>query len=392
MKFGLLCDDPAAAWLISCLRQHAGHSVSLAVLVSPAVDQLLFGLTGVKCTDRWEDLLAAEDLDAVIVGGDAPEIWDAARQLAANSVPLVVFPTIAQGPAILYELSLIRDDRQSVLFPVWRHRFDPALRQLKCALGSAEGPISFVQWEQSIPLGSGTVIRRAMIEDQLLSAADQIRFLFGSADQVTALRTGGTEEGALIQSVILAGRLLPESTWTLKSADEASSRLLVQTPAGPWKLERSETDSPWRIADSPDAVSPATIDSAEMLAEIVAAVEGRSIGADWSSVLHAAEILDAANRSLERRRTIDLNHEPLSERLIFKTQMAAMGCSILLITLGVLLGFLMIDSLAPLNRSILKVLLVIAAVPLFGFLLFQFLLPLTRTSNAALKSENAELS
>lgn len=386
MNFGLICDDPSAAWLISALRQQSQHAVTMAVLVSSKADDLLHGLTGVKYSDRWEDLLAADNLDAVIVGGNNAVIWDAARQLASASIPLIVLPSVAQGPAILYELSLIRDDRRSILVPVWPHRFDPLLRQLRDVLQSADRPkISFLKWERTLALGPGAAIPQADIEAQLLQAADLIRFLFGAADYVTALRTGGTETGALIQSVVLAGRIMPESTWTIQSSDTDASRLTLQTPEGPWKLAWDAQQSRWMATEFPAELTNSKHDKADIVTEIAAVAAGEPGVADWPGVLHAAEILDAAKRSLERRRTIDLNHEPLSERVIFKTQMAAMGCTVLMMTLAVLFGFLLIDSLAPLNRSVLKFLLVLAAVPMFGFLLFQFLLPLTRTAGTPSK-------
>ena len=98
MNFGLLCDDPAAAWLVSALRRHPSHALTWAVLVSPRADDLLHGFTGVTCSDRWEDLLAADNLDAVIVGGTAPAVWEGARQLASSGIPLLIFPTATAGP------------------------------------------------------------------------------------------------------------------------------------------------------------------------------------------------------------------------------------------------------------------------------------------------------
>lgn len=377
MNFGLLCDDPTAATLIAALGRQSEHALTIAVLVSPRTDSLLHGLAGVKFTDRWEDLLAARQLDAVIVGGEQAEVWDAARQLAANSLPLIVFPTMAHGPAIFYELSLIRDDRRGVIFPVWRHRFDAALRRLRDELRiEKRTSVAFVKWEQTLPLGAGTLLPTGVIEEHLLHAADQFRYLFGAPDYVTTLQTGGTEHGALIQSVVLAGRTVPELTWTIQSGDTTASRLTLQTPDGPWRYEWDAARSEWCGNFS----SENRAGEDRWIPDVVAAVSGEVSPADWSTMLHAAEIVDAAKRSLERRRTIDLNHEPLSERVIFKSQMAAMGCSLLLLTLGLMLGLLLIDSVVPLNRTLLKWLLLLAATPMFGFLLFQLLLPLTRTA------------
>ena len=84
--------------------------------------------------------------------------------------------------------------------------------------------------------------------------------------------------------------------------------------------------------------------------------------------------------SLERRRTVDLHHEPVSERTIFKTQMTALGCAVLFGTLVLMLGYLAIASVIPLNGTLLIVLRMLVFAPLVLFLLAQLLLPLSLTS------------
>ncbi len=390
MNFGLLCDDPAAGWLMSVLRNHPLHKLTRAVLVSPGADALLHGFAAVTCSDRWEDLLAAADVDAVIVGGTAPEVWDGARQLASAGTPLLVFPRVTCGPAILYELSLIRDDQQGVLFPCWPHRHDPEIMRLKHFLQAADRPaISYLHWNRVVGLGYGREIPEAVIEDELLPAADLLHFLFGTTDQVTALRTGGTTTGALLQSVVLSGRAIPECTWAIQSGVAGSSRLTLQTDRGPWSLDWDAAESRWRFTDY--AASPPKpadgVGGTILLAEFAAAAARRNGASDWTSVLHAAEVVDAAQRSLNRRRTIDLHHETLSERAIFKTQMAAMGCGVLLLTLLLMLGYLAVAGMAPLDDRLLRLFRLLVFAPLFVFLLLQLLLPLTRTGHQEAASQ-----
>jgi hypothetical protein len=367
MNFGLLCDDPAAASLLSALRRHPVHRLTRAVLVSPRTDELLHGIAGVQFAEQWEDLLTAADIDAVIVGGTASAIWDGAKKLASETIPLLVFPTVAEGAAILYELSLIRDDCRGVLFPAWLHRFDPAVIRWKeqfAAVGSA----SYVQWEREVALGPGREVPRQTIDELLLRDADLGRLLFGGADHVTALRTGGTSTGSVIQSVVLTGRDGPELNWMIKSGPAEICRLTNATGA------------------VLDLCLPVEDKSAErLLDEFVSAVEGQPAAIHWTDVLQAAEVVDAAHRSLERRRTIDLHHETLSERAIFKTQMAAMGCGVLMLTLLLMLGYLAVASIVPLDGRILKLLRLAVFAPLFAFLLMQLLLPLTRTSGTPSK-------
>ncbi len=365
MNFGLLCDDPAAAALIAAFRRSPAHRLTRAVLVSPAADELLHGVPGVQFVEHWEDLLTARDVEAVLVGGTSPDIWEGAKQLASASIPLLVVPAIADGATQLYELSLIRDDRRSVVCPAWLHRFDPDVLRWREQLHNGEKHRSYVHWEREFAGGAGREIPRAAIDAALFRDADLWRFLAGGADQVTALQTGGTASGALIQSIVLVGRSAPELTWTMKSGEADVSRLTRPTEQGDSRLELHEE----------------TVESAERLLDAFAAtVAGSPPASDWTDVLHAAEIVDAAHRSLTRRRTIDLHHETLSERAIFKTQMTALGCSVLMLTLCVLVICLAVDSIVPLNNWVLKLLVLLLSAPLFVFLLVQALLPLTRTA------------
>jgi predicted dehydrogenase len=377
MNFGLLCDDPAAAPLVSALQQHPIHRLTLAVLVSPRADELAALATGVRCIEEWEELLASTEIDAVIIGGTAPNIWDGARQLASAGIPLLVFPNLAVGETVLYELSLIRDDRQVVLLPAWTHRFNVVIQQLRADWQTENRPqISYLEWERGVtPDESGMLTDRA-IDDLLLRDADLLRFLCGEVDQVTSLRLGETAQGTAMQTVKLSGRNFPETTWSIKPTSEISSRMTFQTSAGPLRLDWQADRQSCQRSDQAEA--PANSPEVQLLESFAKTAAEGVKNAGWNDVLKALEIVDAARRSLTRRRTIDLHHELLSERAIFKTQMAAMGCGVLLLTLVLMLGYLGLASVAPLSGWILKLLRVLVFAPLFVFLLLQFLLPLTR--------------
>jgi len=70
----------------------------------------------------------------------------------------------------------------------------------------------------------------------------------------------------------------------------------------------------------------------------------------------------------------------VSERAIFKTRMAAWGCGILILTLLLMVAFLMVASVVPLNGTLLALGRIVVFAPLFIFLFAQLLLPLTRSA------------
>jgi hypothetical protein len=103
---------------------------------------------------------------------------------------------------------------------------------------------------------------------------------------------------------------------------------------------------------------------------------------EWPELVKVFETADATHRSVKRRRTIDLHFEPMSERAIFKTQMTAMGCGVLIATFLLVLMYLAIASTIPLPHAALIVLRTLIFAPLGLFLLLQLLYPLTRPSES----------
>lgn len=78
----------------------------------------------------------------------------------------------------------------------------------------------------------------------------------------------------------------------------------------------------------------------------------RSDAADWTDLVRAFEVVDAARVSVRRRRAIDLRAETASERNLFKSQMTALGCLTLTLTLiGVLFLLLLMPMLDARSRN-----------------------------------------
>lgn len=387
MNFGLLCDDAAAEPIVAALKDHPRHTLTRAVLVSPAADQLLLGHTGVVCGRQWEELLAAKDVDAVIIGGGSADAWDGARQLAGDGVPLLVVPQIAGDASMLYELSLIREDRQGVLFPAWIHRYDAAVMQLLERLRRDDRPtLTYARWQREVPVAPETEMPQKLIDSEAFRDVDLWRMMFPTTDQVTALRTGGTKTGALIQSLAMSGRDIPEVSWVIQAGPATVSQLTIQTARGGWVLSRADAGW-WLTGDFPAVQGNDRESAARLLDAFADAVARKSDAGAWREVLHAAEIVEAAGRSLTRRRTIELHHEPLSERAIFKSQMAALGCGVLMLTLLLTLMFLGVAIVVPLDGKVLQAGRVLIFMPLFLFLFLQLLFPLTRAPH---KNEEAQ--
>ncbi len=382
MNFALLGDDPVARPLLEAALA-GGHNVQRAALADRRLPMMenLFGRIGdPSYLARWEDLLTDSNIEAVIVAGDSEEIQTAAKQLAMSGKPLLIVPKAEFGWACGYELSLIRDDSQVVLMPAFVHRGDVELLALSQRLAARElGKVRRMQIDVEVPWsnanesredretphphphphpggergpdktlsggargpengdgaesgadGNKSLLADDEIEEAMLPDVDALRWLGGNYDQVTALRSGQVMEGCSQATLTLAGSNLADATWIARRGIERRWKLTVEAESGLVTIERSHDERP----------------AARQLIELfVAACRGEANRPDWSDAVRTFDVLDAARRSVRRRRTIDLHFEALSERSQFKTQMTAIGCGLLLLTLVLMLGLLGLGSL-----------------------------------------------
>lgn len=398
MRFALLCDDPLVVPLVEALGENVdGHQLTYAVRITPRADSLLHGLANIRFDDHWEDLLVAKDVDAVIVGGSDASILEGAKQLAAASIPMIFVPRADQGSTFIYELSLIRDDIHVSLWPLLWHRFDRAVIRLKQAIRDGElGRVQFLQMQRSLSQSSpGMPIRQSVVDEELLLDVDLPRWLIGDYNQVTGLQTAATTEGVQMQSVVLAGRSLPEANWSINSVQGPNDwTLSVRGDQGVASLHREATSRHWIYEFNGQRVEGDERQTArDALAAFVSFVPTKNFGSTnpaitknangiWGELVKCYETVDATHRSVRRRRTIELHFEPMSERAIFKTQMTAIGCGLLMATFFLTLCYLGIASLVPLPTYALIGLRALVFAPLVVFLFAQFLLPLTRPSSA----------
>ena len=403
MRLALLCDDPAVVPWLDAMAGGSVHEVVVAATVSPRASELLRGRAGIRLTGQWEELLIARDIDAVLVGGSEPSLLEAVKQLATAGQPILFLPQAAQGSTFLYELSLIRDDNRVKLFPALVHRRDQALVRLREVLRAGSlGKVQLIQFEREVsgPLTTGP-LPQAVVDAALLPDIDLLRWLSGDYDQITALRTGAGNDAVLMQTVTLAGRGLPEANWHIQSTSAAEvSRLTVHAERGRAVMERDPASNEWVLTESDGrkVVGNRVAAACELLDEFEASLTSdSSVGpVEWPELVKAFETLDATQRSVTRRRTIELHFESMSERATFKTQMTAMGCGVLVATLLLTLVYLAIASLVPQSpplglppdgweraRGALLVIRAFVFAPLAIFLLLQLLYPLTRPTSGA---------
>ncbi len=379
MRLALLCDDATVVPWLDAIAGDPIHEIVLAVTSSPRCAELLRGRSGIRLTPHWEDLLGGKAFDAILVGGSDATMLEAIKQLASAGQKLLFLPAIDQGSTFVYELSLIRDDNHVSITPAIWHRCDPALVRTREIIRSATlGKVQLLQFQREISSGS-SLVAQADINRALLSDIDLLRWLVGDYDQVTALRTGASDAGVLTQSVKLAGKSLPEATWDARAGKSSQSRLTIHAEQGTAAIERDPQSQEWVLIDAKGERLVGNCSTAirDFLSQLDAGTAGP---VEWQELVKGFETVDATGRSVTRRRTIELHFEPMSERAIFKTQMTAIGCSVLIATLMLVMVYLAIASTIPLPPAVLILLRTLVFAPLGIFLLLQLLYPLTRPS------------
>lgn len=425
MNFALLGGDRALLPLLQAIAADAENALRYAALVPDAfAAELLAAAPAVRLEPNWEGLLHAEDVDAVIaVAEQSAEA--AVRQLASAGKPVLLQPNGDPASAMPYELALVRDDTGVALLPLFPARHVAEFQALCAAIGAGElGRVFDLQWTRRVPpdggAGSTAAVKAGQVHAALIHDADVLRQLGGDYDQVTAVYVGDRERGFSRGTVTLAGRGLPTATWAIQPATGVAEFARIQSqPATAAEFARIQNqphdDAGFELAIAtergravirghlPAGAIPAgetgisvTGDEAvvsklqilktdvprEILAHFAAAIGGDTSSPNWSDMMRAVEIVEAGERSVRRRRTIDLHFETTSERNQFKSQMTAIGCGLLSATLVAVVFLLIVGNLFNLHPLVMQIARIGVFAPLALFLLLQLLLFLSRPSRA----------
>ena len=133
-------------------------------------------------------------IDAILVAAASDSVLEAARRLAAEGKPLLLWPH-GEQTAFVYELSLVHNEVRTPLSPVFPLRFESAIEAVRGRLAAAEfGRLLHLKWERSWPTKTeaGPPLLTPTDMEETLADADLLRSLGGNYDRVTALRRGSS--------------------------------------------------------------------------------------------------------------------------------------------------------------------------------------------------------
>ncbi|MDB5337470.1 MAG: hypothetical protein JWN70_3089 [Planctomycetaceae bacterium] len=396
MDFVLLGTGHETVPLIKALTQTAEHRLVAFLADDDLAGRVLAMVPAARRLGSAAEALNVRNLDAVIVDSSDAETLEIAKQLAANSVALLLPPRAAHGIEFIYQLGLIRDEQPDVfrLYPIRTWRLHPLVQRLQRSIRNGElGRIHQLQWEREEhvdgPVSQPALLSKSQVEGALLADVDLLKFLAGEFDQVTALQTGEPEQGIVQASLTLNGAESSPTQWSCRGTRGTSSwRLTLTGSAGQIALSGGEDRSTvtWSAGQTDaGSVGHETVPFDYGPAVLQEFLEGNATTAAtsvWADDLNRIfDLLEGVHRSLRRKRTVELYFDTPSERSNFKTQMTAVGCGILLLTLLAIVGGLGVGIVAhqfelmyPTSRwpsIIMQVVRVLVFAPLFIFLFLQ---------------------
>ena len=368
MKFALLGWNSKIVPLLRAVSADSRHAFTIAAEVpNDSLAELLAAAPGIRVLQSWEELLVDSAADVTLVAGDSENVQAGAKQLAADGRTLALLLQASQGSAFIYELTLTHDDNRVPLLPVSSLPVHPLAIKLHEAIERGDlGQIMLQRVERSVAADAQQVGRKSSgltrddVDGALFDDVPLLRFLGGNYNRITAVHSGSEETGITLATVTLGGNDLAEATWTARTG-QAPWKLEVTGSSGSAILELNDDGAGTLIVSSSNSgsKSDATLtDDGSRIGESQLASLEQSLedsARHWAEMTRAFETVEATHTSLRRRRTIDLFFETTSERSIFKSQMTAVGCGLIMLTLFGLVAFLLlrafVDSSSRLQRN-----------------------------------------
>ena len=318
-----------------------------------------------------EEALIAPQTDAVIVAESDPDrSMQACRQACQADRHIVAVPAHGISTAWSYELHLLLDEsRCGILVLSGRQYLSPAV---------AVHLTSTDDFELGLPPPFEDVYDDATI----LYAVDQVAALGFGVSQVTAMEVGSRKNKPAGRQIVLTA--LAQDASGVPGDSMPSITLNASASADPFRLRcRSVPEQPGPLLTIPTHTDQISGDNTEALcANVVRTLEDRhACQSAMEQFSHTLQIGEAICSSLRRRRTVDVYHEGVTERSVFKSQMTAIGCGILMWLMLGLVGYLVTAQLFTPPPIVLHVMRILWFLPAVLFLLAQLLLPIARGRN-----------
>lgn len=370
MKLAILGTDSDILQLAAAARSERHEIVWLGDLRpddAAAMSSLAAGLH--DRGSEWELLLDRAMADGVLIGrGVVSNELRAERvkRLATEGMPLLIVHPAFESVLTYYEVDMTRRETGAIV-----QHYNPLIGHI-VAMEAAQwmrsghptvGPIHQLSCERQVTVASREVVLAHLARDIELLAA-----VAGDIRRVTAI--GPTSDGASYASlqIQMMATLAPSLRWSVGYATTGAAKLEmalhgesgivvirvidgIKNDPPIWQLETSEDGAPNNHElERYDPAHAAIRRLAAALADSQT-LAARNLHSTWDAATRAMEVVDAADLSLQKGRTIEVFQQQLTERLAFRGTMAAIGCGLLFVAFLVLVGVGIFGGLEGIGRQ-----------------------------------------
>ncbi|NIP84374.1 MAG: hypothetical protein GTO03_01980 [Planctomycetales bacterium] len=276
----------------------------------------------------------------VLAAGDDPRaVLDNVRRLVELERPLVLAHPLHPSAMVYYELELVRESGPAMLVPYLPFRWHPAVRQLadgaRAEEAAAGGPLEQITLDRSV----GQLTRSGWL-DLFAGDVDVVRLLAGDITDVAAMLGAAPDEAPTSLNVQMTTRRGVLVRWSLTAVEQPpAGQLTLVGRRGSLTLSLGATQ-PWQL----EAVAgqrqlletwPAP-DGQQRLAALVAVLQQLKTDPAlsqrlWQDATRDVEVVEALEKSLRKRRLVQLNYEGRGEQEAFKGTMVSLGCGLLVV-------------------------------------------------------------
>ena len=389
MRFAIIGQSAEAVVLAESICAAHGQTIgACCVEGSLAAAMTERGIVFSQVASPEEAIIGAGVEVVVVAEADVDLSMSLVRQASQADCHVIVIPPDEVSTAYSFELHLLLDESRFGIIPLtgrWYVQLD--------TISGGELGENIQQLSMELPLTDDAV----ELQRWQLRAVDALCGCGFEYTRITALDVPGADGALLSRSVTLAASdasdvQVPPGILTLRKGPP----LHVFTPSGSERetavasgaqlvVTRTNGEE-LRIATAlPDpAGSACHSDDGTFAVRLVEHLVDRDqCQRHMEQFSNTLEMAAGLQKSLRRRRTVDVYFDGISERSAFKTQMTAIGCGVLTYVIFGMVGFLIMAKLTDLPPLMLQIARIVWIAPVVLFLLAQLLLPLARERRKA---------
>ncbi len=342
MNWALLGNDPLALAVARAVVGHQGQRLVWMGEAGAAAAELARASAGIA-SGPWEDLLALDTVDVIVVARDDDEERRAEqlRKLVQAGRTLLVSHPVHRSMLVYFELAMLAEGTTARLWPLLPWRSHPGFLELfECLADPAGvGALEQVVIERSLADRGREVIERHFTRD-----VDLARALCGELSQLGALAPPGVGDQRFANvGVQLSGPAGVLVRWSVGPVEESpGARLSTIGPVGKCVLTMPDGSTTWVLETQLPGGRTRREFSWDPGAAVVSALaqlpRDEQPTPQWIDAARANELAETIERSLTKGRTIELYQEDYTETGAFKGTMAALGCAVLIVGLLLMIG------------------------------------------------------